>query len=148
MYTFKHFIILEIVTRFSNSWPVQCQHIFPKSVMEISCTELLSHVQRFVTLWTAALQALGILQARVLEWVVMPSSRGSSWPRDRTRGSMGSHRVGHDWSDLAAAAVASVPFHFLTLENNHHPLFFFLTKGKNMFYIIRWLMTLVLYYII
>ena len=26
----------------------------------------------------------GILQARALEWVAMPSSRGSSWPRDRT----------------------------------------------------------------
>ena len=26
----------------------------------------------------------GILQARILEWVPMPSSRGSSWPRDRT----------------------------------------------------------------
>ena len=26
----------------------------------------------------------GILQARRLEWVVMPSSRGSSWPRDQT----------------------------------------------------------------
>ena len=25
----------------------------------------------------------GILQARVLEWVAIPSSRGSSWPRDR-----------------------------------------------------------------
>ena len=27
---------------------------------------------------------LGILQARILEWVAMPSSRGSSWPRDWT----------------------------------------------------------------
>ena len=27
----------------------------------------------------------GILQARILEWVVMPFSRGSSQPRDRTR---------------------------------------------------------------
>ena len=26
----------------------------------------------------------GILQARILEWVAMPSSRGSSGPRDRT----------------------------------------------------------------
>ena len=26
----------------------------------------------------------GILQARILEWVAMPASRGSSWPRDRT----------------------------------------------------------------
>ena len=25
-----------------------------------------------------------ILQARILEWVVIPFSRGSSWPRDRT----------------------------------------------------------------
>ena len=28
--------------------------------------------------------AHGILQARILEWVAMPSSRGSSQPRDRT----------------------------------------------------------------
>ena len=26
----------------------------------------------------------GILQARMLEWVAMFSSRGSSWPRDQT----------------------------------------------------------------
>ena len=30
----------------------------------------------------------GILQARILEWVAIPSSRGSSWPRDRTLVSM------------------------------------------------------------
>ena len=28
--------------------------------------------------------AHGILQARILEWVAMPSSRGSSWPRNQT----------------------------------------------------------------
>ena len=28
--------------------------------------------------------AHGIAQARILEWVAMPSSRGSSWPKDRT----------------------------------------------------------------
>ena len=27
----------------------------------------------------------GILQARILEWIAMPSSKGSSWPRDQTR---------------------------------------------------------------
>ena len=31
-----------------------------------------------------------ILQARILEWVSTPSSRGSSWPRDRTCASCGS----------------------------------------------------------
>ena len=49
---------------------------------------LLSHVQLFVTTWTAALQVLlsmGILQARILGWVSIPSSRGSSQPRDRTQ---------------------------------------------------------------
>ena len=36
---------------------------------------------------TAAPQAplsIGILQARILEWIAMPSSRGSSQPRDQT----------------------------------------------------------------
>ena len=39
------------------------------------------------TLWTVARQAplsMGILQARVLEWVAIPFSSGSSRPRDRT----------------------------------------------------------------
>ena len=29
--------------------------------------------------------SMGILQARILEWAAMPSSRGSSQPRDRTQ---------------------------------------------------------------
>ena len=48
---------------------------------------MLSHVQLFVTPWTVARQAplsMGILQARILEWVVNSYSRGSSWPRNRT----------------------------------------------------------------
>ena len=39
---------------------------------------MLSHVRLFVTPWTVARQAplsLGILQTRILEWVVMPPSR-------------------------------------------------------------------------
>ena len=40
-----------------------------------------SHVQLFATLWTIAYQTplfMGILQARILEWVAMPTSMGSS----------------------------------------------------------------------
>ena len=47
-----------------------------------------SPVQLFATPWTVALQAslsMGILQARILEWVAMPSSRGSSQPRGGTQ---------------------------------------------------------------
>ena len=29
--------------------------------------------------------AHGILQARILEWVAIPFSRGSTWPRDKTQ---------------------------------------------------------------
>ena len=45
-----------------------------------------SHVQFFVIPWAISCQAplsrkeYCILQARILEWVSMPSSRGSSWP--------------------------------------------------------------------
>ena len=49
---------------------------------------LVIHVQLFETPWTVAHQAplsMGILQARILEWVAMPSSRGSSHPRDWTQ---------------------------------------------------------------
>ena len=55
---------------------------------------MLSHftrVQLFATLWTVAHQtalSMGILQARILEWVAMPSSRESSRPRDQTCFSM------------------------------------------------------------
>ena len=35
----------------------------------------------------------GILQTRILEWIAMPSSRGSSWPRDQTHVSCIASRV-------------------------------------------------------
>ena len=47
----------------------------------------LSRVQLFGSVWTVARQAplsMGILQARILEWVAMSSSRRSSQSRDRT----------------------------------------------------------------
>ena len=50
-----------------------------------------------VTTWTVAVQVpvfMGILQARILEWVAMPSSRGASWPRDRIHISSGSCTAG------------------------------------------------------
>ena len=55
-----------------------------------SCACMLSRftcVQLFATPWTVALPGFsvhGILQARILEWVAMPFSRGFSQPRDQT----------------------------------------------------------------
>ena len=54
---------------------------------------VLMHVQSLqlcLTLWdpndysSLELSVHGILQERILEWVAMPSSRGSSWFRDKT----------------------------------------------------------------
>ena len=48
------------------------------------CAQSLSSVWPFVTPWNVALQAplsMGILQAKIVEWVVMPFSRESSQPR-------------------------------------------------------------------
>ena len=53
-------------------------------VCVLSC---FSGVQLCATLWTVVPQAplsVVILQARIPEWVAMPSSRGSSQPRDET----------------------------------------------------------------
>ena len=49
-------------------------------VSQFSC------VQLFATLWTAVCQlplSMGILQERILERLAMPSTRGSSQPRDQ-----------------------------------------------------------------
>ena len=50
------------------------------------CVCVLSCVQLFSTPWTVAHQTPlhGILQARILDWVAISSSKGSSWCRDRT----------------------------------------------------------------
>ena len=57
-------------------------HIDSVAAVSFSCVRL------FATPWTVAHQAplsMGILQARILERVAMPSSRGSSQPRDWTQ---------------------------------------------------------------
>ena len=62
----------------------------PTSVFFLACT-VLSHLSRvwlFVTPWTVGSlpgsSVHGILQAKILEWVAMPSSRRSSQPEDWT----------------------------------------------------------------
>ena len=57
--------------------------------MAYSEVKSLSRVQLFATPWTVAYQAPssihGIFQARVLEWIAISFSMGSSWPRNQTR---------------------------------------------------------------
>ena len=60
-----------------TSWSIALSLILPSCV----CAKRLSHVRLFVVPQSVVCQAplsMGILQARKLEWVSMPSSRGSS----------------------------------------------------------------------
>ena len=58
----------------------------PKYVLLLCCPVLSCSVMSdSATIWNVARQtplSIGILQAKILEWVAMPSSRGSSQPRD------------------------------------------------------------------
>ena len=58
-------------------------YLYTPTVLLCYCV---SHVWLFVTPWTVVHQAplsIRILQAKLLEWLAMPSSRASSQPRDR-----------------------------------------------------------------
>ena len=70
---------------------VSVRETWVKSELPCACVlSHFSHVQLFETLWTITHQAplsMGILQARILAWVVVPSSRESSQPRDPNRAS-------------------------------------------------------------
>ena len=64
------------------SEPVLILLVMPRAVLSRSV------VSDSATPWTVARQAplsMGILQARILEWGAMPSSRGSSQRRGRTQ---------------------------------------------------------------
>ena len=54
--------------------------------LESEAQKLLGLIRLYATPWTspAGSSVHGILQARTLEWVAIPFSRGSSQPRDRT----------------------------------------------------------------
>ena len=56
--------------------------------LTLGCAQRLGRVRLFATPWTVARQAplpMRILQTRTLEWAALPSSRGSSQPRDPPR---------------------------------------------------------------
>ena len=94
-----HKIHLKIVFLLINEYcgTVQLKYVLLSSVKVIQVVaepnhvcSVLSHsvVSDSVIPWTVARQAplsMGIFQVRILEWVAMPSSRGSSQPRNGTQ---------------------------------------------------------------
>ena len=64
----------------------------------LCCAHLLSCVRLFATLRAVASQSMEILQARILEWVAMPSSKGPSQPRNQTQVSHIAGRFFTSWT--------------------------------------------------
>ena len=115
--------------------------------------KLLRCVQLFATPWTVALQgplSMRVLQARILEWVTVPVSRGSSHPRGRTQVSHITGRFFTVWATREAHLLTQFkprtpppPFHpvfscfFLDPSHHHHPSEGHLdTQFKNFFSVI------------
>ena len=99
-------------------------------ITSLSCALSLSRVRLFTTPWTVACQAplsMGILQARRLEWAAMPSSRGSSQPRDRTQ-------VSHIAGGLYHLGYQRKPIFTLDMRKLRQILFFFLFILDNLTY--------------
>ena len=59
----------------------------------------------------------GILRARVPEWVTVSFSRGSSWPRDRTRDSC----TGFFTAEPPGSGTGSGAFRPILSLHSHHP---------------------------
>ena len=73
------------LTKLENITKWQCATLRKWQAHTKCCAQSLSRAQLFVTPWTVAHQAplsIGILQTRILEWVAMSSSTGSSQPWD------------------------------------------------------------------
>ena len=68
------FSLLSIVRFIHVDWYVMCDELLQ------SCLTLCDTMDYSLP----GSSVHGILQARILEWLAMPSSRGSSQPRDRT----------------------------------------------------------------
>ena len=91
-----------------------CRYLVPAACILTDCAQaaLLKSVSCSVVSDSLQLSAMdssspgfsvhGILQARILEWVVIPFSRGSSWPRDQTQVSCSEDRFFTSWATRKA----------------------------------------------
>ena len=64
-----------------------CNRVFRKELLCVLCTQSLIRVLLFAAPWDCgppASSVHGISLARILEWLVSSSSKGSSWPRNQT----------------------------------------------------------------
>ena len=94
----------------------------------VSESESESHSVVSSCLWPHVLYTVHrILQARILEWVAMPSSRGSSWPRDQTQVSRIAGRFLTIWATREAhhPEIIMLKFSHLSIKYSKTVVLFF-----------------------
>ena len=94
---FKWQLINTLENVLKSSWEMRLKVWLVRSLRVQYVLSCFCCVRFFAIPWIIAQQAplsIVILQARILEWVAIPSSRGSSLLRDRTHVSCGSCIVG------------------------------------------------------
>ena len=90
--------------------PLSPSHTVYTSLFSISASPFCSVTQLCLTLWDPmdcnlpGSSVLGISQARILEWVTISFSRGSSTPRHRTSVSCTGRQILHHWTTREALA--------------------------------------------
>ena len=98
----------------------EVQNIVRSKFGKFSEVKLLSRVQLFATPWTVAYQvppSMGFFQARVLEWIAISFSRGSSWPRNRTQVSCIAGRCFTIWATREALVNLLAVIFFILFYN-------------------------------
>ena len=87
-YSLTHHLVDFCLLQYISIWKGHIYHLSPPSYHACMCAK---SFQSCPTLCNPmdysppSSSVRGILQARILEWVALPSSRGSSRPRDKTR---------------------------------------------------------------
>ena len=80
----------------------------------------------------------GILQARIVEWVAIPFSRGSSWLRDWTQVSCTGRQILYKWATREAlSTVQAIHKYLLTINEwkaRHSVCVFFLECFSGIYY--------------
>ena len=99
VWIYHSLFILSLIDGHLSCFCFRCCAVLCASVQFSS----VARVHLFATPWTVAHQAplsVRILQARILEWIAMPSSRGSSQPRDWTEVSRIAGRFFTAWATI------------------------------------------------
>ena len=118
-------ILCYIVSFFSTYVIKQTIHSYSRFSL-CYVLKLLSPVWLFATLWTVAQQAplsMGILQERILEWVAMSASRGSSQPKDWTQVSHTTGRFFTIWATREASQAACKFWRLIPYQSHYLQIF-------------------------